>query len=49
MIIKIVGSVVQAQSAISDGVSFDAAIVDLHLADGDGSRSTGFYPGGAFR
>ena len=36
-IVKVVGSVVQAQNAISDGVSFAAAIVDLRLRDGDAS------------
>jgi DNA-binding response OmpR family regulator len=36
-VIRTVGSVIQAQSAIRDGVGFDAAIVDLHLSDGDAS------------
>jgi response regulator of citrate/malate metabolism len=35
-IVKIANSIAAAQSTVDDGMPFDAAIVDLHLADGNG-------------
>jgi DNA-binding NtrC family response regulator len=36
-IVKIANSIATAQSTLDDGVAFDAAIVDLHLVDGNAS------------
>jgi DNA-binding NtrC family response regulator len=36
-IVKIANSIAAAQSILDDGIPFDAAIVDLHLADGNAS------------
>ena len=36
-LVKIANSIAAAQSTLDDGMSFDAAIVDLHLVDGNAS------------
>ncbi|MGH6837785.1 MAG: response regulator [Methylocella sp.] len=36
-VVKITNSVAFAQRALDEGIPFDAAIVDLHVADGDAS------------
>jgi DNA-binding NtrC family response regulator len=36
-IVKIANSIASAQSALDEGIPFDAAIVDLRLADGNAS------------
>ncbi|MGH6850515.1 MAG: response regulator [Methylocella sp.] len=36
-VVKIANSIAFAQSALDDGNPFDAAVVDLHVADGDAS------------
>jgi hypothetical protein len=36
-IVKIANSIALAQSALDEGIPFDAAVVDLHLADGNAS------------
>ena len=36
-IVKIANSIAAAQSTLDDGIPFDAAIVDLHLVDGNAS------------
>jgi CheY-like chemotaxis protein len=34
-VVKIANSIALAQSALDEGIPFDAAVVDLHLADGN--------------
>ena len=36
-VVKIANSIALAQSALDEGIPFDAAVVDLHLADGNAS------------
>src|ERR1700730_18429499 len=36
-LVKIADSIALAQSALDEGIPFDAAVVDLHLADGNAS------------
>jgi DNA-binding NtrC family response regulator len=37
VLVKIADSIALAQSALDEGIPFDAAVVDLHLADGNAS------------
>ena len=36
-VVKMANSIASAKSALDEGIPFDAAVVDLHLADGNAS------------
>ena len=36
-VVKITNSIASAQRALDEGIQFDAAVVDLHVADGNAS------------